>query len=229
MSFSWTATLCLSGEHKLQHPFNMIICGPSGAGKTSFIHRILKNIDSICNVPFSRVVYAYGIFQPLYRDIAKIPNVQMVEGMPSVDDLQLNPEGTLLVLDDLFLDTSKETAQLFTRLRHLNLSTIFVTHNFFHECRFMRTITRNAHYLVFFRNPRDAQQLAHLSRQMYPGKGGFLQDAMRQVTCRRPYGYLFLDLKPGTPDSLRVCTGIFADEEHIVFCPADPINIVLVK
>jgi len=141
----------------------------------------------------------------------------MLEGLPT--ELPTDREPTLLVIDDLFLETNKDTAALFTRMRHLNLSVIFVTHNFFHECKYMRTVTRNAHYLVFFRNPRDASQLAHLSRQMYPGKNHFLPDAMLKAT-RQPYSYLMIDLKPATPDELRVQSGVLPGEDCVFYCPA---------
>jgi hypothetical protein len=163
------------------------------------------------------VIYAYGIFQPLYRETAKLNRVQMHEGLPK--ELPTDEGPTLLILDDLFLETNKETAVLFTKMRHLNLSVIFVVHNFYHECKFMRTVTRNAHYLVFFRNPRDASQLAYLSRQMYPGNGRFLPDAMAKAT-REPYSYLMIDLKPCTPDQLRVRSDVFPGEDAVYYCPA---------
>lgn len=204
-------------EPLLKHPFNMIVCGQSGSGKTSFIHRILARLDELCSCQFQRVIYAYGIFQPLYREIGAIPRVQMHEGCPR--ELPATGEPTLLIMDDLFLETNKETAALFTRMRHLNLSVVFVTHNFFHDCRYMRTVTRNAHYLVFFRNPRDASQLAHLSRQMYPGNGRFLPDAMAKAT-REPYSYLMIDLKPTTSEELRVRSGALPGENLVFYCPA---------
>lgn len=218
-SYDLTVAATPNGKPELlKHPFNMIICGPSGSGKTTFIHSLLRNLDAITSTKFSRIIYAYGIFQPLYREIAQLPNVQMVEGYPS-DLAGAGEQRTLLILDDLFLETDKNTAALFTRLRHLNMSTIFVTHNFFHECKYMRTVTRNSHYLVFFRNPRDAGQVAHLSRQMYPGNGKFLPDALKMAT-RQPYSCLFIDLKPETEESLRVMSGVLPHEDLFYYRPA---------
>ena len=70
----------------------------------------------------------------------------------------------------------------------------------------------NAHYLVIFKNPRDANQLATLARQMYPGNSKFLIEAFGDAT-RKPYGYLLIDLKPDTEDRIR----IFSDESQIVY------------
>lgn len=195
----------------------MIVCGPSGVGKTTFIHKVLSNLESLGSQTFGKIIYAYGVFQPLYRQIAAIPHVEMVEGVPG-DISASEDSATLLVLDDLFLETNKATASLFTRMRHMNLSTVFVSHNFFHDCKYMRTVTRNAHYLVFFRNPRDASQITHLSRQMFPGKPQFLPEAMKMAT-EMPYSYLFIDLKPETPDEIRVKSGILPEEEPTYYCP----------
>lgn len=203
-------------QPKLKHPFNMIVCGQSGAGKTSFIHKLLLNLEAVTEQQYGRILYAYGVFQPLYREIAKIPNVEMVEG--TVKDMKKSDVPTLVVFDDLFLETTKDTASLFTRLRHLNLSTIFVCQNFFHDCKYMRTVTRNAHYLVFFRNPRDVNQIATLSRQMFPGNSRFLPEALKQPTVQ-PFSYLFIDLKPTTDERLRVCNDIFSDEHCTYFQP----------
>ena len=74
----------------------------------------------------------------------------------------------------------------------------------------------NAHYLVIFKNPRDANQLATLARQMYPGSSKFLIESFGDAT-RKPYGYLLIDLKPDIEDRLRIRTQIFPDETQIVY------------
>jgi hypothetical protein len=52
----------------------------------------------------------------------------------------------------------------------------------------------NTHYVVLFKNPRDAGQGAILAQQMYPGKSNFVVEAFRDAT-REPYDYLLIDLK----------------------------------
>ena len=53
----------------------------------------------------------------------------------------------------------------------------------------------NAHYIVLFKNPRDASQFANLARQMYPKQWQFAVEAYKDAT-REPYSYLLLDLRP---------------------------------
>ncbi|GFW01999.1 uncharacterized protein TNCV_1148791 [Trichonephila clavipes] len=53
-------------------------------------------------------------------------------------------------------------------------------------------------------NRRDQSQITHLGRQ----KVKFFQECYADATSK-PYGYLLIDLKPETDESLRVRTGMF--------------------
>ena len=76
----------------------------------------------------------------------------------------------------------------------------------------------NSHYIVVFKNPRDALQIATLARQMYPGKSKFLVEAYKNAT-EKPFGYLMLDLKPDTEEKYRIQTNIFPTDIHYVYTP----------
>ena len=66
----------------------------------------------------------------------------------------------------------------------MDVSVMFLTQNIFHKKA--KTMTLNAHYLVLFKNPRDASQLTYLARQMYPSKPKFMIDAFADATSE-PY------------------------------------------
>ena len=76
----------------------------------------------------------------------------------------------------------------------------------------------NAHYMVLFKNPRDAVQVATLARQMYPGRSKFLAEAFKDATDKA-YGYLLIDLKPDTEEKYRIRTNIFPGERQYVCVP----------
>ena len=101
-------------------------------------------------------------------------------------------------------------------ISHNNLSVIFIVHTLFHHGQEMRNISLNTHYIILFKNPRDSQQISTLARQMYPGKSHFLIETYQDAT-KKPYGYLFIDLKPNTNDQLRIRTGILPDDTHYVY------------
>jgi hypothetical protein len=188
-------------------PFTMVVSGQSGSGKTYFIYELLKTFK--CNVTF-----AYTAYQDLYDVIKKeLPYVTFVEGCPSLDDVQPN---SIIVLDDMMLECGKEVAVLFTRMRHRNVSTIFVVQNLFFANKFMRTITLNAHYIVLFQSPRDQGVVKTLGRQMFPEKPKYIPSAFADATSQ-PYGYLFLDLKPNVEH--RVRTGVLPGQEQFAYVP----------
>ena len=67
---------------------------------------------------------------------------------------------------------------------HRNTSVLYFVQNLFPKNKESRTISLNSHYMVVFKNPRDASQMSHLARQMYPGRVQFVQEAFKDATYR---------------------------------------------
>lgn len=88
---------------------------------------------------------------------------------------------------------------------HRNLSVIAINQNLYYNKD--PTQRRNCHYMVLFNNPVDKQQILTLSRQMYPENPQHLWRHFKEATSK-PYGYLLIDLKPTTPEHLRMRTNI---------------------
>jgi len=128
-------------------------------------------------------------------------------------------EPVLLVIDDLMQETDETVANLFTKgSHHRNVSVLFLAQNLFPKNKFARTMSLNAHYMVLFKNPRDASQFANLARQMYPKTSQFAVEAYKDAT-REPYSYLLVDLRPEQDEDLRLRTNIFPGETHYVYVP----------
>ena len=105
----------------------------------------------------------------------------------------------LVVLDDLMAETDGRVTNLYTKKNHhSDTSVIYIVQNLFTKNKESRTISLNSQYMDVFKNPRDASQFANLARQMYPGRGAFVQEAFADATAS-PYGYLLIDLKQNTP------------------------------
>ncbi|GBN67379.1 hypothetical protein AVEN_149572-1 [Araneus ventricosus] len=197
----------------IKHPSSMIISGPSNSGKTFFVKRLL---DSKLIQPFPpKILWCYGAYQKLFDNM---PNVEFHEGLPSDID---TVSDALIIIDDLMSEVSsdKRLSNLFTKgSHHRNLSIIFIVQNMFHKGKEMRNISLNASYLVCFKNVRDKQQISCLARQMYPSQSKFFLESFIDAT-QKPFGYLFLDLKPEREECLRVRTGIFPEDKNIVYVP----------
>ena len=65
--------------------------------------------------------------------------------------------------------------------------------------------------MVLFKNPRDRQQIVYLARQVYPNNVSYMLAAFEDATTE-PYGYLFVDLNPSTPEEIRLRTHIFPQD-----------------
>ena len=163
--------------------------------------------------PPEDIWYCYGEFQPIF---ARYPEVKFHEGMPDFTKFD-GRRSTFLVLDDFMSEINDDVANLFTKgSHHRNVSVMFLTQNLFYKNRHMRTISLNAHYMVLFKNPRDAGQFSVLARQMYPSGFKFAEEAYRDAT-ERPFGYLFVDLKPQQDERYRLRTNIFPGEEQCAY------------
>ena len=195
---------------KLHHPFCMMVAGPTMSGKTQWVSQLIFFKQDMIEPPPERIVFSYKSWQPLYDILAQRHDVQFIKGT----DIPVTKSPTLVIIDDQMSDISDSTVDLFTRgCHHDNLSLVFITQNLFFQDKKFRTASLNCHYLVLFRNPRDNNQIRHLARQMYPGKRSqTMIEAFEDATTCTPYGTLVVDLKPSTPDLLRLRSNILPPE-----------------
>jgi len=89
-----------------------------------------------------------GILAKFYDDCSSIPD-------PSdLDNLEKN----LLILDDCFLGKQNKAEAYYTRGRHNNCDTFYISQNYFRLPR--QTIRENANLIILF--PQDAKNLNHI-------------------------------------------------------------------
>ena len=208
---------------RLKHPMSMCIVGPSFSGKTVFVKKLLNNAMAMIDPPPQKIVWFYGEYQDEYTAMRNtIPNIEFYENLPS-DFYQFTEKTrpTLFVIDDLMdaASNDKKVSSLFYKgSHHHNASILYISQNLYQKGRESRTISLNTQYYCLFKNCRDKIQINCLGRQMYPGQGKFFQEAYNDAT-REKYGYLFVDLKPDTPDSYRLRTNIFPGETQYAYLP----------
>jgi hypothetical protein len=151
-----------------------------------------------------------------------IPNIDFHEGLPNaelIEELTRSKKHSLVVLDDLMVKVIGDPLcqELFTLgSHHKNLSVIFITQNLFCDGKFARTISLNTHYLIIFKNLRDALQINELAKRMLPGKSLGLVEAYRDA-IRERYSYIVIDMSPHTNDKYRFRTRIFPGEDLIIY------------
>ena len=201
----------------LQHPFSMVIAGPSKAGKTYFVSNLLKNIREMTTEPPTEILWYYSEYQPNYQTLAmEVPNIKFIQGIPDVQDIKSSGELStprLMVLDDLMTEiksSNEKMTNLFSRgVHHWNISLISIVQNIFYGG--LRTARVNSHYIVLFKNPSDRLQVSTLARQLYPSNSKLFTEAFRDATSK-PFSYLFVDLTQSCPDKFRLRANVLPDE-----------------
>ena len=99
--------------------------------------------------------------------------VRFHEGLPTVKDLDqwYRPSGGgLLVVDDLMEEGGRDKLLLdiFSKhSHHRNVSVLYLTQDIFPPGKFSKTISRNANYIVVFKNPRDKTGIRTLLIQAF--------------------------------------------------------------
>jgi hypothetical protein len=189
-----------------QHPFTCLVSGPTKAGKTSFVKKLIENVNFIEPTP-SIIWWAYAENQSSYSEMK---GVRFMQGVPDMNIIrQFEPKPQLLVLDDMMQEMKHDSnlIKLFTRgCHHWNISVIHIVQNLFFEG--LRTSRINSQYLVLMKNPSDQLQVHTLARQIYPSKQKYFLEAYKDATSV-PHGYLLVDLTQSTEDNLRLRTDIF--------------------
>ena len=204
-----------------QSPFTALIAGPTQAGKTTFLKKVLNSNSEYIFPQTTKIIYCYARWQDVYDQLLLTvePKIEFIKGLPDIDEINSN-ENNLIILDDLMSDCEKDKSilNLFTTDSHQkNISVFLITQNLFSQGKFSRTISLNCHYLIIMNNPRDRSQIFYLSRQMYPNNSKFLIECYSDAVENKQFGYLFIDLKQTTDKNFRVQTGILNGEERIIY------------
>ncbi len=198
-------------------PSSVLIVGPSGSGKTVFTTRLLTdNIDLFATRP-PKIHYCYGSWQKSFETLKRVGET-FSEGVPTETDLNKRfPHGGLFVMDDLMTEgnNDKTVLDIFTKhSHHRNITVLYLCQDMFPPGKFAKSISRNAHYIVAFKNPRDQLGVRNVALQAFPTKWQTVLDVFRRVTSR-PFGYLVMDLHPASSDDNRLVSHLLKDEGYI--------------
>ena len=162
-----------------RHPFTALVSGPTSCGKTQFTLRLIENVETMIIPKIERIIWCYGVFQNAFDNLQ---NVEFYEGIPELSIFD-GRQRTLLILDDLMHETDDRVTKIFTKIsHHMNVSVLYLTQNLFFGGKQNRTVGLNSHYLVLFKNPRDATQVATLGRQIFPGRSKFIVEVFKDAT-----------------------------------------------
>ena len=107
-----------------------MVVGPTQCGKTRFVLELIRRSSSI-HPPPERIVWCFGCYQDLFRNV---DGVEFVEGVPDMNILDGGKKRTLLIIDDLMSETDSRVTKIFTKgSHHLNCSVIYISQNLFNK------------------------------------------------------------------------------------------------
>lgn len=138
---------------KIQIPFQMLIIGKTGSGKTMSLFHIITAMK--CFTRF--YLYAKDLEEPLYRFFVNQLENMIDEGsnvltfstdikdIPSVDEFDKS-HNNLIIIDDMMTERNlSPVIQLFSRGRKKNISIVYISQGYY---QIPKTIRQNANYCV---------------------------------------------------------------------------------
>ena len=192
--------------------------GPTQSGKTYFVQQILENNRIVYEEQKSiRIFWYYSQWQECYEKLKKSlgKSIRFEKGVPklSEDLYEINARyNNIIILDDLMAKAtdSPVVSRLFTQGRHRNASVILLLQNMFPKGKYNTDISRNAQYLALFWSPSDRKQIGIIGERMFDKNRGHFMNAYYKET-EKPYGYLLVDNKPGTPADNQILADLFGE------------------
>lgn len=205
---------------ELSNPYTMMIAGPAKCGKTTFVGNLVEKAYekmSIYSENPNHFFYFYNQAEPTNEKLRKHVH-EFIEGMPDMEWLdsvyKQYGDNITIIIDDQALNVTKDVAEMFSvGSSRRNCNIIFITQNLFGKQKAARDISLNCSYVVLFKNPRDQISAQTFFRQYDPGNSTLLSNIFREAT-KKPFSYLFIDLKQKTSDMDRLLSNIFGEDNE---------------
>jgi hypothetical protein len=198
-------------------PTSILLAGPTMAGKTSFVIKLLENASKMFKEVPTKILFCYLAWQPAFENLKKISNLTLQEGLPSrgdITELGILKGHKVVIFDDMlkYIVNDVNIQEYVTvSSHHNNMTVILLSQNIFAQGQTARTISLNCHYIILFNNKRDVSQVSRLGSQIMPGKGRYFVESYEKATSVK-YGYLLIDFSPHTDKQYQLRTRIFPDE-----------------
>ena len=184
-------------------PARVIIAGFSNSGKSFFTSKLLQNYKN----KFDKII--------LYGSELENSEGLEIEHNEGYDPFSENiSKHTLLIFDDTIFNKAliKLAAKLFTKGRHINCSTIFITQNIFLKDNDFRIISLNATHVFLF-PMRDLNQIKlYGSTLLSKTQLDSFVNLYQKLVLKKKYGYLMIDFTQSYDSPLRLRSNILGEE-----------------
>ena len=187
-----------------QHPFNMLIVGQTGCGKTNMLLNLILKFSSFDRLYiFSKhlhqpkMVLLNDIFDKVKEktdeDILFMSNT--LDDLPPVDEMDSELQN-LIIFDDMICEPNlTPVVDYFIRGRHSNCSSIFLSQIY---TKIPRQIRLNTHYFCFFNTPNRLEINIINNDCNYELEKDDFKNRFKKAVSKK-YDFFFIDTKTTNP------------------------------
>lgn len=117
----------------VRHHFDLLVSDSTKNGKTTFVKKLLSNVQVMSDPPPEDIKYFYSE----YQNTKLVPEIEFVEGVRDAIFDSMNPKTrNLYIFDDMMGEQDAVIGKLFTKKSHHdNLSVIYIVHNLLHQAK----------------------------------------------------------------------------------------------
>ena len=210
----------------MKWPFRVLLCGPSGVGKTFLVTRMVENSSECMTQPPKSIHIFFNHMQECYNEIKSKTQCPVYFHSEPPSDEFVSEKGSLVIFDDL--QGQKKSTELvrdffIRKSHHMDTSVCYICQSLY-DTRdpSQRVISDNSTYKIIFNNPGDRAQITTLSSRIYPGQRSVLVNALDHAVADGSR-YLVIDCDLDTPRELRLRSTLFPDSDF----PKAAVYIVL--
>ena len=202
-------------DFRLQNDSSMIVVGASKCGKSSFVLKLIQLKDKIFQHPIRKIWWFYGVDTPFHDSLDE--GVILKKGNLTREDFELIEPFDLVILDDLQMEVKgdQDITNLFLKGVHHKKFFAIQINQYIYGDKDQRMRNSNAHYMVFFKNPRNRQVAEFVTKMLPKGHTNTIHNILQEISHK--YGYLFIDFTPESEDSFRMRTNVVDEDAMIVF------------
>lgn len=208
---------------RLPKACSTLVCGPSYSGKSVICSTLIRNRNTMYQVPISKVVFLYKHWQTEYDNLKEdIPSIIFVSDLDEMETELSEPSDHIMaVFDDFMLEILTSANQymlnlLSRRSHHLSISVVLVSQLLFP--RNLRSLVLNIHNFCLTRNPNKSQ-IQTFFKQYDTSDWRHLMSCYNHAINSKPFGHLFISNHQNTNPLVSIRNSITVETGTIAYPP----------